>query len=304
MTPDERFIYYIGGWTHPTTIVVPENVKHFGQNELYFYRGPSHTDISGFPYQYATLTPGFWWGGGQATVGLLDISCLTISADGINNRGLPALVKVRVLGDPLAGILCPLAYIRHWGHIKTVRKCDVAWAPKKNTCVWRGVPTGDQDASNITKSTNKRILFCQKYYDLYDVGITQTWNRWPDSYVKEPMSIAAMLEYKYIISIPGNDKDSGINWKLASNSVVIMAPPEVESWLMEGLLKPYVHYVPLAADYSDLPHILEWCTTHEEDCLRIVAAANEFMSQFNDIEVEKQIFANIKAHYAKSFVFV
>ena len=31
-----------------------------------------------------------------------------------------------------------------------------------------------------------------------------------------------------------------------------MKPPVVESWLMEGLLKPWVHYVPLAHDFSDL----------------------------------------------------
>ena len=30
------------------------------------------------------------------------------------------------------------------------------------------------------------------------------------------------LKYKYILSVEGNDKDSGINWNLNSNSVVLM----------------------------------------------------------------------------------
>jgi hypothetical protein len=82
-----------------------------------------------------------------------------------------------------------------------------------------------------------------------------------------------------------------------------MAAPEVESWLMEGLLKPYEHYVPLAADYSDLPQILDWCKGHEAECLQIIANANAFMRQFDDLAVEKRIFDEIKKYYSRNFTF-
>lgn len=32
-----------------------------------------------------------------------------------------------------------------------------------------------------------------------------------------------------------------------------MVPPRFETWLLEGRLRPYVHYVPLAPDFSDIP---------------------------------------------------
>lgn len=33
----------------------------------------------------------------------------------------------------------------------------------------------------------------------------------------------------------------------------MMVPPRFETWLLEGRLRPYVHYVPLAPDFSDIP---------------------------------------------------
>jgi hypothetical protein len=304
MDIESRKKYYLGCWSQPITVYVPDHVKNFKQNKLYFYNGPTHTNVSNFPFHYGTLSPGFWWSNNiQKHIGLLDISCLTISADGYNNEGLPAIVKVRLLGDISGGILGPFAYVRHWGLISEARRCLTPWRNKISSCVWRGVPTGCYDPSK-----NHRILFCQKYWDKYNIGLTplqclQTWGRFPSQYIKPTLSVAELLQYKYIISLPGNDKDSGLNWKLASNSLVIMPPPIYESWLMEGLLKPYEHYVPLAADCSDLPQVLEWCNTHENECLRIIAIANAFMRQFDNNDVEKQIFQNIKTHYVNNVSF-
>jgi len=292
-----RIDYYLGAWKKPCSIQVPANAKSFMQNKLFWYEGPSITDVPNFPFHYGMLSPCFWWHHGQNGM-ILDIPCLTISADGIDNESLPALAKVRRLADPSGSILCPMEYARHWGYIKESRKCSIHWKHKLNSCVWRGTPTGVQ-----TLTDNLRILFCKKYGSIYDVGITDTWGRFPVEYIKTPLTIAEMLKYKYIISLEGNDKDSGLNWKLASNSLVVMPHPTVESWLMEGLLKPYEHYVPLAADCSDLPRILAWCQDHEAECLQIIENANAFMRQFDDLAEEKRIFEQIKKHYLQSFTF-
>jgi hypothetical protein len=293
----ERVRYYLGAWTEPCTIQIPATAKEFNLNKLYWYQGPSITNVPNFRFDYGTLTPGFWWYHGQHGM-LVDIPCLTISADGIDNEGLPALAKVRRLTDPSGGLLWPAEYARHWGHIKESRQCSIHWGNKLNGCVWRGAPTGLQSLTH-----NPRILVCKKYGSLHNIGITQTWDRYPDEYVRPPLTIVEMLKYKYIISLEGNDKDSGLNWKLASNSLVLMPPPTVESWLMEGLLRPYEHYVPLAAVGSDLEQVIAWCNAHENDCLRIIANANAFMQQFDDLAVEKKIFEAIKAHYLRSFTF-
>ena len=99
-------------------------------------------------------------------------------------------------------------------------------------------------------------------------------------YVKNQMSVIEMLQYKYILSVQGNDKDSGLNWKLNSNSLILMTKPTVSSWLMETTLIPNVHYVLLKDDFSDLKEKFEWCEKNQEKCKQIIKNANTFMNQF------------------------
>ncbi len=270
-----------------TTVIIPDHCKLFKQNKLVYFPG-KNMPIENLPYNYGSLNKGFWWD--QGLDFSLDIPCLSISADGIDNEGLPALVKTRYINDEKAGILCPLEYTRHWGEIKQLK--DIPWENKKNECVWRGATTG-----------NKRVVFYHLYKTKYNVGISMECQGQKVE-VTSSLSIDEMLTYKYIISIPGNDKDSGLNWKLASNSVVIMAPPTIESWLMEGLLKPYVHYVPLKEDYSNLDEIIEWCQTHDTECMKINKRAKLFMKQFEDFEVEKELFNQIKRYYKENILLV
>lgn len=87
----------------------------------------------------------------------------------------------------------------------------------------------------------------------------------------------------------GNDKDSGLNWKLNSNSVILMAKPRITTWLMETTLLPGVHYVLLKDDYSDLREKYIWCKNNQAKCKEIIKNANMFMKQFNNKEREQEI---------------
>ena len=300
---EKRFYYYLKNWNKKQTINIPEKAKEFIQNCLYYYQGPTTKNVPNFPYNNGILFPYFWWD--QGPTFSLDIPCLTISADGIDNQSLPALVKVRYINDDKGGILCPLEYNRHWGEIKNLQTNDIDWCDKIDNCVWRGAPTGIQDYGSLPfQWKNLRMMFCYKYREKYDVGINCNWNRWDVTYLKPSLTVKEMLKYKYQISIPGNDKDSGLNWKLASNSVVLMAKPIIESWLMEGLLEPYFHYVPLKDDYSDLDEIIEWCKNNDTQCQEIVKNANTFMKQFENNDVENKLFAMIKKYYSEMFKFI
>jgi len=305
MNNDERFKYYIKNWNKKQVIKIPEQAKCFKQNELIYYSGPNTTPCKDFNFKYGIWNPMFWWNQPDFP---LDIPCLTISADGIDNKNLPALVKVRQIDNPLGGIVCPFAYNRHWSNIKVVKNNDKLWNEKINNCIWRGTVTGIQDYNKdiINNSKNLRIIFVNKWYNKYDVGLIpldESNKKKINNYlIKESIDIPSFLKYKYIISIPGNDKDSGLNWKLSSNSLVIMAKPKIESWLMEGLLEPYVHYVPLKDDYSDLDDIINWCIKNDEKCYQITINANNFMKQFDNYNNEKLIFDNIKKYYSDNII--
>jgi hypothetical protein len=61
-----------------------------------------------------------------------------------------------------------------------------------------------------------------------------------------------MTKYRYLVSVEGNDVATNLKWALASGCVVLMPKPRVETFFAEGMLKPYVHYVPISDDTSDL----------------------------------------------------
>jgi len=63
---------------------------------------------------------------------------------------------------------------------------------------------------------------------------------------------------------------------LASNSVVFMPPPTAISFKMESKLVPYIHYVPVKRDGSDLLSQLEWAMKNDDKCKLISEQATVY----------------------------
>ena len=104
-----------------------------------------------------------------------------------------------------------------------------------------------------------------------------------------------MLQYKYILSLDGNDWSSSIPWILKSNSLMLSPVPKWHNVLNFGL-KPWVHYVPLENDISDLGNKIKWCLVNQRRCKAIVRNASAYISQFNAEEekkIEKRIFEKL-----------
>ena len=72
----------------------------------------------------------------------------------------------------------------------------------------------------------------------------------------ESMKVGTQLENKYLLAVEGVDKASNTQWIMMSGSVLVMPPPSQESWLLEGRLVPWVHYVSCVANESpDAPRL-------------------------------------------------
>lgn len=178
---------------------------------------------------------------------------------------------------------------RHYGLIKDVKKYDIPYHNKKNCILWRGTTTGVLRRINGIL-INQRDLLASKYYSYdkskIDVGFSyvchQADNVEYTKYVTGQMSIKDMLAYKFLISVEGNDVASGLKWMLSSNSLVIMSKPTCISIICENLLKPWIHYVPVKEDFSDLENIYQWCLDNKEKCQKIIQNANKYMSIFTD----------------------
>ena len=207
------------------------------------------------------------------------------------------LLKNRIDILPKEGvILKSMNRGRHWGIHQNMADV-VPFQKKKNKLVWRGATTGD------ASKTANRFLLVQKWFHeqtLADIGFNKLVQD-PKKYgtffqkhsiknfVRNTLSRKQLLEYKYILSVRGNDKDSGLNWKLASNSVVFMARPTVNTWLMESELIPNYHYVQLRDDFSDLAQKIVWANQNPEKMRQISLNANQFMKMFENQQNEEKI---------------
>ena len=176
------------------------------------------------------------------------------------------------------------------------------FADKQNKCVWRGNTT-----SHWTRPGNRFDLVKRWYKkrDDIDVGFSKIAME-REHLVEElqgslceciyPKDWAA---YKYILSAPGNMNESGISWKLGSNSVVIMPKPTIFTWLCEHKLKPGVHYVQVRDDWEDLGEVVDWCNDNQSHCEEIVHNAREFMLEFKDHSRERAIEEEVFSQYIK-----
>ena len=209
------------------------------------------------------------------------------------------LVKNRY--DTNIGVVIPVDWERHWGEVDKLASKDIPWSEKQDVCIWRGATTG-----RPSDRGGNRFALCNRWAlipntSLVDVGFSKIVQdvKIPPEQLKNEMSVEEMLKYKYIISAPGNDKDSGLQWKLASNSIVLMPKPLTHTWLMESELEPYKHYVPLDDDYKNLIDQLNWCKNNTKKCLEIIKMANKWVEIMKDPDTNREISQAIINEYSR-----
>jgi hypothetical protein len=233
-------------------------------------------------------------------------------ADSVQWYNIPTMVKARynnakTVHQPYA-ILMRFRSRVHFGGIQKVKEKDIPFEDKKSKIIWRGGPSGNGFLNgfdtHIIKASREDLLklWCnnQKTREEIDVGLIAKWNYTSfKDYLKPEMSIQEMLKYKYLLSIEGNDVATNLKWAMSSNSLVIMPHPRVESWFCESMLKPYVHYVPVKDDFSNLLEIKKWCDKNPKKCKEIIKNANGYVKKFTNEERERLLSAYIIETYTR-----
>ncbi len=202
------------------------------------------------------------------------------------------LAKTRLCDDATITLL-KLTPLRHWRNLQHMRSCDIDYRQKKDMAIWRGASTG------TTKTKGNRTDLVNRFYEhthSFDVGYSKliTGNEPWAHLIKGKKTLEEQFQYKFLICLEGNDVATGLKWMLQSNSVVMMPKPTISSWLMEDTLQPFVHYIPLADDFSDAEERFDWAVNHEAECVEISKNASRYMSPFLDprreILIECEVF--------------
>lgn len=100
-----------------------------------------------------------------------------------------------------------------------------------------------------------------------------------------------MAKYKYHIDIGGG---GGTTWtgttdKLAMPGLLFHHITPTKDYIHDHLI-PWVHYVPVKSDLSDLREKLEWAETNPFDAKKIADSATQFMRQMGTPEVYDRLF--------------
>ena len=216
----------------------------------------------------------------------------------------------------LQPIIWKLNIRRHFGRLWLVPCNDRPWHEKTNKAVFRGKLTGNVKAvheNTVTKCRSIprcRLILEHKASKFVDARLTSTSNVLPEviegfNLTSPVLSMKDILSYKGIIVLEGNDVSSGLKWALLSSSVVLMPDPLFTSWAMEELLEPWIHYIPIQRDFSDLDEKIAWMIRHDAEARRISYRATLWMKDLvyhpRANEDEALIFRGILDRYSRHF---
>lgn len=236
--------------------------------------------------------------------------------DRVERFAFPVLVKSRIIKDSMnekGSILFKLHSQRHFKPMEEVwetKKTEKSFQDKISKLVWRGVSTGYGFGNQIPFRTVSRETLVKKFASshssLLDIGLTHLVessknNEDYKKYEKNTISRKELLDYKYLLSVEGHDVATNLKWIMASNSLVVMPRPQIESWFMENSLVPYVHYLPVQDDFEDLESQIEWAERNPEECEKMIQNAHSYIQSFLDKNKEEKLLVAIFQSYLENF---
>jgi hypothetical protein len=121
----------------------------------------------------------------------------------------------------------------------------------------------------------------------------------------DKMHVDEMLQYKGLLILEGNDVSSALKWAMYSQSVVLMPRPTQTSWAMEELLEPWVHYIPLEDDLTDMEEKVQWLIDNDEKAKQISERATLWIKDLvlspvakeDEKQIQKEILRRYRAHF-------
>lgn len=177
------------------------------------------------------------------------------------------------------------------GHRRYPKIQTGKWEEKEQKIVFRGTTTG----VGATPTTNQRLKafeIAQQHIGL-DVGFT-SWNlrarkvmgspflqtiERKDYPLVKPLSLQEQSKFKFLLNLEGHVAAFRLSYELSSGSVILLADSDWKLWFSKFLI-PWVHFVPVKNDLSDLIEKFEWCQKNDEKCKKIAESALHFYNKY------------------------
>jgi hypothetical protein len=176
-----------------------------------------------------------------------------------------------------------------------------AWENRIHKVLWRGSSSGIKrywpPKTPDDVSWLPRLEFCasakmSKVAKHVDVGVVKLVQI-PDSEViarlsasnlmAQPIDKSCFANFKAVFDIDGNGNSwHGLFSSLLTAACVIKVQSEhgLVQWYYDRL-KPWIHYVPVKSDLSDLEEIVSWVLDHDDQARKIGQAGREFANSMD-----------------------
>jgi len=132
--------------------------------------------------------------------------------------------------------------------------------------------------SDVPEYSTRHLLYFigQQHKNLFDiVHVYPRPGGIIDNQVSTYKSLPEMLAYKYLIDIGGNGWSARLKFILFSKRPLLVVDRHYVDYWYEDLI-PYVHYVPVKMDLSNLLEQTSWMNENYEECLKMAQAAYQY----------------------------
>jgi len=160
-----------------------------------------------------------------------------------------------------------------------------SWNERKAIAFWRGSCSGGGYDSIRCKVVEKLLD-----HNNSDVKLTRGW--WspergiPEYLLSDSVDYTEMLKYKIFMIIDGNGISSSHMWGFASGGVPFIISNN-KCWFIE-FLTPFVNYIPIQYDLSDLKEKIDWVVNNDSEAEKIAQNALQFSRDFFSSEFQKK----------------
>lgn len=187
----------------------------------------------------------------------------------------PLLISAKIRGTPYAVLVPDFRSIGHWWisdikHVKS-RMDQFPWDKKKEFAIWRGT-CNREERLNLCRLS---ILYPQYLDAKFNLPMDNPQLE-KEGLMGETVPWESFLECKYLPYVDGYMTAApALQWRLLSNSVTFKPETDEIQWFSR-VLEPYVHYVPLKTDLSDLIEKFDWAKLHDSECRQIAYESTQF----------------------------
>jgi hypothetical protein len=185
---------------------------------------------------------------------------------------------------------------RGYASLRAAAATSPLWRQRDSRVVWRGASTGRGKIATDEMRVDDRALIQRTRLCLALRGMPSVDARLVNAVQSDDMPrdlarlrAAGILgeriperswsSWKFALDVDGNSNAwSNLFTRLLLGCCVLKigSPSGYRQWYYDEL-RPFEHFVPVAADLSDLAEKIAWCRSHDRECSEIAAAGREFV---------------------------